>query len=601
MDLRPLATPATPEERAAVDAVLGAEQSSPNATVPLSEAVERRRHLLPVLKAIQSRCGWISPGALGLAARRLHVPPAEAYGVASFYALFALQPRPSAMAHVCDDIACLHRGAGSLCDALTQRLGPAGTQSTGAGWARSPCLGQCDRAPAALIQMAGSQPVEGVIVHATADAITDALARRAVAEPASVVPQQPVDTLRLLRRVGRVVPTDLAAWRASGGGVALQKAFSMGPAGVRAEITASRLAGRGGAAFPTGRKWESVAVQSARPHYVVCNADESEPGTFKDRVLMEGDPFTVIEAVAVAAYATGSEQAYVFVRDEYPLAHTRLAHAIERLQEAGALTDGVGWRVDITLRRGAGAYICGEETALFNAIEGRRGEPRSKPPYPAVSGLFNKPTAVNNVETLCAVLEVLEVGAEAYLRTGTPESTGTRIFCVSGEVQRPGVYELPMGTPLTDLLTLAGAATPHGAMILGGAAGTTVAPTETGIELSFEGARAAGVTLGSGVVLVLPVDAPLLPYLQRIARFFRDESCGQCVPCRVGTVRVEELLARAARGETRATDGELLTELGQAMRDASICGLGQTATSVIEAAERCFHGVTGTGTSEARR
>ncbi|MFB9839731.1 complex I 51 kDa subunit family protein, partial [Actinoallomurus acaciae] len=365
--------------------------------------------------------------------------------------------------------------------------------------------------------------------------------------------------------------------------------FALGPAAVIREALDADLVGRGGAAFPTGRKWDATARRPDHPHYLVCNADESEPGTFKDRVVMEGDPFSVIEAMTVAAYATGCRRGFLYLRGEYPRALRLLTNAVERARERNLLgTDilGSGFDFDVEIRRGGGAYICGEETAIFNSIEGYRGEPRSKPPFPVEKGLFGQPTAVNNVETLVNVLPILTGGAAAYAAVGTGGSTGTKLFCLSGTVRRPGIYELPFGATLRELLTLAGGV-PEGrelrAVLLGGAAGSFVRPDELDIPLTFEGTRAAGAGLGSGVVLALDDSVDLTGLLLRIATFFRDESCGQCVPCRVGTVRQEEALHRLARGSGPA-DVTLLRDVGRAMRDASICGLGQTAWNAVESA-----------------
>jgi NADH-quinone oxidoreductase subunit F len=395
----------------------------------------------------------------------------------------------------------------------------------------------------------------------------------------------------LLRRIGQVDPSSLADYRAAGGYAALRRAFELGPAGVIREVTDARLTGRGGAAFPTGRKWAAVAGQPVRPHHLVCNADESEPGTFKDRVLMEGDPFGVIEAMTVAAYATGCDHGYLYLRGEYPRARERLEHALgeaRRLGYLGADIMGSGFGFDVEVFRGAGAYICGEETAIFNSIEGYRGEPRNKPPFPVEVGLFGQPTLVNNVETLVNVLPIVTGGGPAYAAIGTGGSTGPKLFCVSGRVERPGVYEVPFGATLGDLLELAGGVAggrPLRAVLLGGAAGAFVGPDELRIPLTFEGAREAGVTLGSGVVMVLDDTVDLVPFLLRIAAFFRDESCGQCVPCRVGTVRQQEALHRlAANGTDPAADLALVADVGRVMRDASICGLGQTASSAVESA-----------------
>jgi NADH:ubiquinone oxidoreductase subunit F (NADH-binding)/NADH:ubiquinone oxidoreductase subunit E/formylmethanofuran dehydrogenase subunit B/formylmethanofuran dehydrogenase subunit D len=583
--------PVMPDEAAAIDAVLGPEPADAGPT-PLPEAEASRHLLLPALHAAQRRFGWVSPGALGYIARRLSIPHAEAYGVASFYALIALEERPPFIAHVCDDIACKASGADALCAELEAALGAPGTIGHGGRtWMKSPCLGLCERAPAAMLTAAGSRPHERGFAPASASSVIDALAVGRAPEPERIALAQPREELRLLKRVGSVDPASLDAYRAAGGYRALRKAFEMGHAAVIREVTEAGLLGRGGAAFPTGRKWAAVAAQPVRPHYLVCNADESEPGTFKDRVLMEEDPFALIEAISIAAFATACEKAYIYVRGEYPRAIDRLEHAIGEASSRGLLGDDVlgrGVRLDIEVRRGAGAYICGEETALFNSLEGFRGEPRSKPPFPVEVGLFGKPTVVNNVETLVAVLDIIELGAASYASIGTEGSKGSKLFCVSGHVLSPGLYEVPFGTPLSALIAKAGgvrAGRRASAALLGGAAGTFLTRDELDVPLSFEGVRKIGATLGSGVVLVFDDSAEMVPVLRRIAEFFRDESCGQCVPCRVGTVRQEELVARIGRSQplgSWAQEQGLLGELGQAMRDASICGLGQTASSAIE-------------------
>ncbi|MDX3728243.1 NAD(P)H-dependent oxidoreductase subunit E [Streptomyces caniscabiei] len=592
----------TDEERAAVDALLGPPESSWEGAARDEmraadlrwarggrEARERRDLLLPGLHAINDRIGWISDGALDYLCRRLTVPPAEAYGVATFYAMFSVEPRPATVLHVCTDLACAAAGAADLCAGVEARLG----LGSGVSVQRSPCLGLCERAPAALAIRAGDPvrtavaapaTVEGAVLAASAPDSADE-------EPAAAmaVPQAGDPSLILLGRVGVVDPASLDDYRAHGGYTALRRAFELGPAGVLREVTDSGLVGRGGAAFPTGRKWQATASQPDHPHYLVCNADESEPGTFKDRVLMEGDPFSLVEAMTIAGYATGAHRGYLYLRGEYPRALRRLEHALAQARARGLLGDdalGQGYAFDIEIRRGAGAYICGEETALFNSIEGYRGEPRSKPPFPVEKGLFGKPTVENNVETLVNVLPILTMGAPAYAAIGTARSTGPKLFCVSGSVDRPGIYELPFGATLGDLLTLAGVRDRLRAVLLGGAAGGFVRPDELDIPLTFEGTREAGTTLGSGVVMAFDDTVPLPRLLLRIAEFFRDESCGQCVPCRVGTVRQEEALHRIAErtGAAAAGDIALLREVGRAMRDASICGLGQTAWNAVESA-----------------
>jgi NADH-quinone oxidoreductase subunit F len=310
---------------------------------------------------------------------------------------------------------------------------------------------------------------------------------------------------------------------------------------------------------------------------------------------MEEDPYALVEAVTIMGHACGAEQGYIYIRGEYPLAEARLRHAVDQARAHGFLGDdvpGAGPRFDIDVRRGAGAYIAGEETALINSIEGKRAEPRNKPPFPAQSGLFGKPTAINNVETLLSVLEVLRIGGPAFAALGTANSTGTRLFCLSGRVERPGLYEHEFGITLREVIDEAGGVRggrPMRAVLLGGAAGSFVGPDALDTPLTFEALRAIGATLGSGVVLVLDDTVDITALLRRITQFFRDESCGQCVPCRVGTVRQEEVLARMARGTpfgSVAQELALLEDIGSVTRDASICGLGQTAVTAVQSAVR---------------
>jgi NADH-quinone oxidoreductase subunit F len=610
MDLHFHGPEPTEAEKAAVDCVLGpptsawaggarnVENEGHSSLLGGHVARSRRDLLLPALHSVQSRFGWVPPGALDYICRRLSVPPAEAHGVVTFYHLFSLTPQPLAVAHVCDDIACRIKEAERLCAELEHVLGP---ESEGK-WKRSPCLGLCEQAPAALILISGESPrAISLAPAATADIATArgsaAASQNGFDSLRQSVPQFGNRALRLLGRIGRIDPESLDAYRTSGGYSALARAVEIGPNGTTREVLTSKLMGRGGAAFPTGRKWEAVSKAPARPHYVVCNADESEPGTFKDRVLMEGDPFAVIEGMTIAGFASRSERGYFYVRGEYPLATHRIGMAIAAARAAGLLGPNVlnaGFAFDVQLRSGAGAYICGEETALFNSIEGKRGEPRNKPPFPVQAGLFGKPTVVNNVETLANVSLILSLGGEAYAGIGTSGSTGPKLFCVSGSVARPGVYEVEFGTTLGQLIALAGGI-PGGkalrAVLLGGAAGTFVGPDKLEIPLTFEGTRAAGASLGSGVVLVLDETIDLGDILARIAAFFRDESCGQCVPCRVGTVRQEELVQRLRADRPigcRDDEIALLKEIGQVMRDASICGLGQTASNAIESALATF-------------
>jgi NADH-quinone oxidoreductase subunit F len=624
MDIKLIEAPASPEEKAAVDALLGPPQSQwegGERTDPreghvgyAGAAVRARRHLLlPALQAVQARIGWISEGAMDYVCERLNVPPADAWGVATFYALLATTPRPRGVLHVCDDIGCKARGADKVCAALEQSAGPAHAHgphgdavqvdSDSMTWMRSPCLGMCDHAPAAFIQIAQEGGgfdtlIAAITPEGAADYVRNApevLRDRDyhfVGVPQVAAPV--VHSLRLLQRVGAVDPESLEAYRAAGGYAALSRALDMGADGVIAEVTDSKLMGRGGAAFPTGRKWAAVASQPVRQRYLICNADESEPGTFKDRVLLEGDPFAVVEAMTIAAFATGCEKGFLYIRGEYPLGTARMQHAIDEARRAGLLGENILGRhvnFDIEIRRGAGAYICGEETAIFNSIEGYRGEPRNKPPFPVQAGLFGKPTVVNNVETLANVPHIVTMGGAAFARVGAGGmSTGTKLFCLSGNVRRPGTYEVEFGATLRQLIELAGGVEPGRAIqavLLGGAAGVFVRPDELDIPLTFEGVRAAKATLGSGVIMVFDDTVDMKAIVLRIAAFFRDESCGQCVPCRVGTVRQEEALHRIVKGATRggvAAEVALMHEVGLQMNDASICGLGQTAYAAVESA-----------------
>ncbi len=559
---------ATEDERAAVDAVVGdpavVVQSERLVIGGMARRRDRRHLLLPALHALQNATGWISPGGINHIAEVLQVPPAEAFGVASFYDLLRTEApgHDGNTHHVCVDPACALAGSTELAADLT---------AAGNHVHESPCLGQCERAPAVFVQGRG----EPDTVPADADE--------------SSIPQLGDASLRLLHRLGVVDPTSLDSYRVNGGYAALERALEIGADAVIDEVRASGLSGRGGAAFPTGVKWRAVADTSGRPKHVVVNADESEPGTFKDRIVMEQDPFALIEALTIAGLATGAENGWIYIRGEYPLATSRLRNAVEQARRAGLLGDDVaesGCRFDIDIRRGAGAYICGEETALFNSLEGFRGEPRNKPPFPTTHGLFGEPTAINNPETLLNVLDVLRAGVDDYRARGTEQSPGTKLLCLSGAIGRPGLYEVPFGTSLGAVLDLAGGVQGDlQAILLGGAAGSFVGPEQLDLPLTLEDTRAAGTTLGSGVVMVFSTDADMLQVVTRLAKFFKDESCGQCVPCRVGTTRQHEVLLQiGAAGSIRDEQSVLIDDMAVAMADASICGLGHTAASAVRSA-----------------
>ena len=561
----------TEAETSAVDAVVGSPLKFNGRVAFGGHAARAQRHLLlPALHAAQDATGSVSRGALGYISDRLTVPPAEAYGVATFYALFKTDQPGGPTTHVCDDIVCAQYGAEDLCAAL---------DASGVEYERSPCLGQCDRAPAAMFH----EPGVGYGNAAPVD--TESVGRVSFEELSPGLIHQDPTELTLLRRIGTVDPTSIDAYVEAGGFQTLGKARDIGPDAVIAELKSSGLKGRGGAAFPIGIKWEGVRNADGDEKYVIANGDESEPGTFKDRLVMEGDPFALVEAMIIYGHVTGASQGYIYVRCEYPTAERRLISAIEQTQIAGLLGD-----FKLEVRRGAGAYICGEETALFASIEGYRGEPRQKPPFPTTHGVFGKPTGINNIETLIATLEVIANGGEAFAAIGTEQSTGPKLFCVSGAVERPGVYEVAFGATLGELLALAGGiknGNDLGAVLMGGAAGVFADDSALDVPLTFEHTREAGTTMGSGAIVFFDDQTDIGPVLKRIAQFFRDESCGQCVPCRIGTVRQEEALTRLSSGQTIGSvsdETQRLDDLALVMTDASICGLGQTAASAIQSA-----------------
>ena len=580
MELLTRTLEATEGELAAIAGVLGESttQSSPRLR---RRGVSRRTLLLPVLHALRDEVGYISEGAVQEISEQMEVPRADIYGVASFYALLPTEPQPASTVHVCVDMACRFAGGEQLLEEVRSEVDAAEVAVH-----ESPCLGQCENAPAVYIEKTRESRLS--ITDVTSQNVIeslDAASPRIGAEDTSnsTLRAYSIGEPRLLRRIINAASPTLEGY---GDFHALRAALENGREWVLENIEASQLRGRGGAAFPAAVKWRAVAEAQEPVRYVVANADESEPGTFKDRLLMENDPFALIEAMAIAGYATGAQKGYIYVRDEYPLACARIEQACREAETAGLLGEnpaGGDFSFHIELRRGAGAYICGEETALFNSIEGYRGEPRNKPPFPTESGLFGKPTLVNNVETFANIPLILNEGAQTFAQIGTEQSRGTRLFCVSGGCEHPGTYEASLGTTLSDLLEAAGAID-NPRVLLGGAAGAFVSQDQQNVPLSFEHTTAACLTLGSGAVIVIDPKADMGDLLSRITDFFADESCGQCVPCRVGTVRQQESVARLRTNGHNSDELALLDDLDAVMTDASICGLGQTAASALRSA-----------------
>ena len=528
--------------------------------------------------------GWLPRPAVERVVEVLGLPVADAQGVIEFYDMFRDRPVGRKVIRVCQDGPCGVAGADALLEGLCQRLAirPGEISPDGEYTVESVrCLGLCDRAPAAHVNRLRYGPVDPAAPE-----------QLLAGEPP---PQEQVvgGMIRLaLSNVGVVDPSSLEAHRTQGGLAALHKAIGpMTPAQVIALVTASGLVGRGGAAFPTGQKWRLTANNPPGPRYVICNADESEPGAFKDRVLLEGDPFRILEGLIIACYAVGAERGFVYIRGEYPQGYDRIVGAVRQLEAAGYLGEnilGSGFSCRIEVRRGAGAYICGEETALMESIEGKRGFPRLKPPFPTTSGLWGRPTAINNVETLAKVPPIILYGASWYGSLGTPDSAGTKLFAVSGSVRRPGVYEVPFGAPLRHLIDdLAGGlrlGRQVQAVLTGGAAGAFLTPAQLDTPLSFEAFKQVGGTIGAGTIMVFDDTVDLCDVLARIGAFFAHESCGKCYPCQIGTQRQAEILARVAAGQARPGDAETLLELGAVMTDTSICGLGQAAALAIVSA-----------------
>ncbi|MBI5935886.1 MAG: NAD(P)H-dependent oxidoreductase subunit E [Chloroflexi bacterium] len=558
---------------------------------PLTPAIEKfiplgRSGLLPALHAAQKIYGWLPQEVAAEVAKSLRVPLADVHGVIEFYSLFYNEPVGRKIIRVCTDQACALKNADGLLRHLCDHHGLEPNQTTPERTLTiepSPCLGLCEQAPAALVD----DKAETNISLVTDSKVSRLSSKRQetfesaayeLGRPRSIVG----GSLRLLTANCGNGTTSLANY---GEYAALNKALTMSSEEVVNEIKASGLVGRGGAAFPTGVKWEGAANADGDQKYVVCNADESEPGTFKDRVLLLDDPHRTIEGMCIASHAIGATKGYIYVRGEYPYILPVLETALTEARAAGYLDENF----DIEIRVGAGAYICGEETALFESIEGKRGFPRVKPPFPTTNGLFDKPTVINNVETLFNVPFIIAKGAADYRKVGTEKSPGSKLFCVSGDVAKPGVYEVPFGVTLRELLEMSGGVTGNlQSVLFGGAAGAFATSDHLDVKLTFEDLRAAGLPLGSGVVMVFNETRDMRDVLKRLGHFFAHESCGKCYPCQMGTQRQMEILERVANKVTLPDDAIRLQDVGWTMTDASLCGLGQTAASAVLSAMKLW-------------
>ena len=533
-----------------------------------------RTMLLPALLEAQREFGHISQEIATKIGIALKVPLADVTGVIEFYSMLYTESTGETIIRVCTSPSCSAGGGHSVYENLLQQLdiSEGGATQDGKYFVEKvECLGLCDAAPAALVN-------ETAVGEATTRRIFDPQDDLAL----KIYGEERVIT----RRIGEITPTSLDDYLNTQGFAGLKKALKLGSGKMIEFMAGSGLLGRGGAAFSTELKWEGAAAAVGQQKYIVCNADESEPGTFKDRILLENDPFAILEGLLIGGYAIGAAQGFIYMRGEYARAQKIFGAAIAAARARGYLGEnilGSGFSFDIELRSGAGAYICGEETALFDSIEGKRGLPRLKPPYPTTHGLFQKPTVINNVETLANVSLLFHIGSKAYRGYGSEKSCGPWLFSLSGDIEKPGLYEITSPTTLRELLESAGGVRDGSlqTVLLGGAAGKFVHPDQLDLYLTQEDARAAGLTLGSGAVIVLSEQTDLKQILADLGHFFAHESCGKCYPCQLGSQRQAEILDRVSAGEVLDGDFSRLQDVGWTMTDASLCGLGQTAASAV--------------------
>jgi formate dehydrogenase/NADH-quinone oxidoreductase subunit F len=545
--------------------------------------------LIPALNAIQARVGWLPREELVSLSRDVHRPLYEIEGLVSFYPHFRTEPPRQAQLRVCHDLSCWLRGADEQIARLRERYG----SDTEIEFVEGSCLGRCDIAPACTVNEA-PVPMDAADAavttaretaadhghngHSNGHHLAPAPAEASVTWPNDPYPAAP-DRYGVLRSV---------------------LAGRLGTADIITALKDAGLRGMGGAGFPTGRKWDLVAAQEATPKYVICNADESEPGTFKDREILATQPYLVLEGLLVGMLAVGAEEGWVFIRHEYGPEEAVIRREIEWLRETGLVgpdAGGSGRRLSVEVFTSPGGYILGEESALIECMEGHRGEPRNKPPFPGTYGLYGQPTLMNSVETFAHVPIITARGAAWWNEQGRGEHTGLKFFAVSGHVARPGVYCVPMGTTVRELLDLAGGVAdgrPLGAIQPGGASSNFIGPDQLDIELDFGTLQSAGSMLGSGAMVVMAQGTDLLAAAVNVLRFFRDESCGKCVPCRVGSAKAHTMLADllASDGGPASVNTEV-RELIDVMRRTSICGLGQVALGPVSSVLRLSGGNNG--------
>ncbi|MCI0519628.1 MAG: NAD(P)H-dependent oxidoreductase subunit E [Chloroflexi bacterium] len=556
-------------------------------TDPEIETIAEQHHrspeaVLEVLRDLQDQRGGLSQADIAQVARSLRIPAERAYGVASFYTMLSLPPRPQGVVRVCDGPVCWLKRAATVRQALDESPPPGYTVE------RTSCLGLCDRAPAALVGDDQAGPLDVQDAARLAEGFRGA--------PNDYSQPLPSEVRLMLAHAGKVDPDSLTSALAFGAYQGLQRALRLKPDEVVKEVETSGLTGRGGAGFPVGRKWRFVAQAPAAPKYILCNADESEPLIFKDRVLIDTHPQQILEGMAIAGYATGAAEGYIYIRGEYVHQARRLENAIRQAEEAGLLGEdiqGSGFSFHIHVHRGAGAYICGEETALIESLEGKRGEPRARPPYPPTYGFRGQPTLVNNVESYASVPTILSRGAEWYRAAGgiSGVTPGTKLYMILGHVNRPGLFEAPFGVTLRQAIEDFGGGLLPGSefnfALTGGAAGTIVPSALLDVPMDYP-AAAQGVSLGAGAFLVCDQSVSPVAFLRELLHFFTAESCGKCTPCREGTHQALNILHRLALGEGRSGDTRQLYSLAEVMQAASFCGLGQSVPIPVKSALKHF-------------
>jgi NADH-quinone oxidoreductase subunit F len=560
----------------------------------------RRAASLWLCHLVQGEAGCLGSEQVEWIAEQLGVPTIDIHELVSFYPMFSATPQGKFHLKVCRSISCSLAGCGRLVAAVKDKLGIEVGETSADGMfhlSEFECLADCGSAPVAMV----NDEHYGNLAPQSLLALIDEL-QAGDNKPAPLPPLRkahPKEKRLLLADLPEEAqPESLAAYRGRGGYQALKKALGMTPADVIDEVKKSGLRGRGGAGFPTGMKWSFVDKKSGKPVYLICNGDESEPGTFKDRVLLHQRPHLLLEGLAISAHAVGAHTAYIYVRGEFPKAVEILEGAIEQARANHLLGRdilGTGFDLEVYLHRGAGAYICGEETGLIESLEGKRAYPRIKPPFPAVSGLFACPTVVNNVETLCNVPMIVERGGAWFSQLGVAGSTGTRMLCVSGRVKRPGYFEFEQGSlTLRELIYDVCGGLEEGrtlkGVIPGGTSMPILLPDQLDIRLDFDSIQKAGSLAGSGGIVVLDDQCDTVATTLNVAQFYAHESCGQCTPCREGTLWMEKILHRIHRGRGRPEDVPLLLDVVNNIDGKTICPLGEAAAWPVRALVTKYRG-----------